>query len=134
MFIGDRWECVRIPRLPAKGEGTEILVVFAPLLFHLQGPCVRLEEALSVAVKRPLTDPELQGRLVGVGRALRLVVLDKLLHLFRELDRLEILFLVCLNVPIQINVHIPRCRIYSLLYDCIASIYLLCGLVCSFRL
>ncbi|VYU62048.1 Uncharacterised protein [Hungatella hathewayi] len=125
---------MRIPRLSAKGEGSKILVVFALLLLHLQGPCVRLEETLSVAIERSLTDPELQGRFVGVSCALCLIMFDKLLYLFCKLYRLVILLLVCLYIPIQINVHIPRRRIYSLLYDCIASIYLLCGLVCSFCL
>ena len=101
----------RLLRLPAQGQGSEVVPVLSVLLLQLEGPGVRLEDVLGVAVKGLRAHAQAQGEPLGVGRAVGAVVVDKVLNPCGQLDRLVEPLLVALDVVVEVGVHIPGRRL-----------------------
>lgn len=113
-------------RLPTQGQRPEIVPALAVLLLHLEGPGVRLEDVVDVAVEGRETHSQAQRVPLGVGRAVGAVVVDEVLHPRRQLDGLVERLLVLLGVVVEVDAHIPGRGLCSLLYDDIPPVYLLC--------
>lgn len=104
-------------RLPTQGQRPEIVPALAVLLLHLEGPGVRLEDVVDVAVEGRETHSQAQRVPLGVGRAVGAVVVDEVLHPRRQLDGLVERLLVLLGVVVEVDAHIPGRGLCSLLYD-----------------
>lgn len=128
LLVGEAREGARLLRLPAQGQGSEVVPVLAVLLFELQRPGVRLEHVLHVAVKALRADPEPQGVPLGVARPIGAVVVDEVLHPGSELDGLIKPLLVRLGVLVEVGTHIPgRGLVCSTVYDDVPPFHFLRG-------
>ena len=100
LLVRETWEGGLFLRLPAQGQRPEVVPVLPVLLLHLERPGVRLEYVAHIAIEGLRTHSQGQRVPLGVGCAVRAVVVDEVLYPCRQLHSLIERLLVLLDVVV----------------------------------